>query len=166
MQQHPTRANKEQNASEAARAAVRAEATPLEKCVKCQGRGPSDGGESGFKTTCDKSLMLPRQAPLSALRARKGQRVVALGRRTVSTAGNTYSPCPVMPCSSRSITIAWRASGTRCGRFIFMVAVGMIHTPSRNRSPSSARMNFRLGLFVVTIAPAKTIECASKWMRF
>ena len=54
--------------------------------------------------------------------------LLLIGRRNELTAGNTYSPCPVMACSSRKITIAWRDSGTRCGRFIFMVSAGTVHT--------------------------------------
>jgi hypothetical protein len=33
-----------------------------------------------------------------------------------------------MPCSSRRITIACRDSGTRCGRFIFIVDAGTTQT--------------------------------------
>jgi predicted DNA-binding transcriptional regulator AlpA len=81
-----------------------------------------------------------------------------------SPAGTTYSPCPVMPCSSRRITIAWRASGTRCGRFIFMVAAGngpdrLLETAARLDAESwSARRVVGLA----AVAPFRSLAAARR----
>jgi hypothetical protein len=64
------------------------------------------------------------------------------GREGERTPGKSNSYCPVSVRSTSRMTMACGASGTRCGRRIFMRVAGMVQTPaSRSNSFQVARRN-------------------------